>query len=204
MAACAAARRATGTRYVDGDTYVRPTSWQKAIDDGSPPCSPQIPILRSGRVLRPRSMAMRIIAPTPSRSSTWKGSAGMIFCSTYFVRKLFCASSREMPRIVCVRSFVPNEKNSAFVAISSAMLQAALDLLLALEFRAVFAGRAHHCDVHVHIGVLAEELVQRRVDEPDDHGEAVHRLVHLEEVALLERQQLRERFLPAGDVVGHD
>ena len=48
----------------------------------------------------------------------------MIFFSTYCVRNDFCASSREIPRMVCVRSFVPNEKNSAFVAISSEMRQA--------------------------------------------------------------------------------
>jgi len=59
-----------------------------------------------------------------SGSSTWNGSFGMIFFSTYCVRKLFCASSREMPRTVCVRSFVPNEKNSVFVAIWSAMMHA--------------------------------------------------------------------------------
>jgi len=56
---------------------------------------------------------------------TWNGSSGMIFCSTYRVRKLFCASSREIPRTVWVRSFVPNEKNSVSVAIWSALWRAA-------------------------------------------------------------------------------
>jgi len=51
---------------------------------------------------------------------------------------------------------------------------------------------------------VAQELVQRRVDQPDDDGQAVHRLVHLEEVALLEREQLRERCLSPVDRVGHD
>ena len=31
--------------------------WQKNTEAGSPPCSPQMPSLRSGRVLRPRSTA---------------------------------------------------------------------------------------------------------------------------------------------------
>ena len=45
-----------------------PTWWQNSTDDGSPPCSPQIPTLRSGRVLRPRSIAILTNWPTPSRS----------------------------------------------------------------------------------------------------------------------------------------
>ena len=36
------------------------------------------------------------------------------------MRNLPSASSREMPSVVCVRSFVPNEKKSAYSAISSA------------------------------------------------------------------------------------
>ena len=35
---------------------------------GSPPCSPQMPIFRSGRVLRPFSTAIFISWPTPSWS----------------------------------------------------------------------------------------------------------------------------------------
>src|SRR4051794_34506473 len=50
-AACAAARRATGTRKGEQLTYARPIWWQKTMLDGSPPCSPQIPSLMSGRAL---------------------------------------------------------------------------------------------------------------------------------------------------------
>ena len=52
------------------------TRWQNSTDEGSPPCSPQIPIFRSGRTRRPRSMPMRISSPTPSWSSTENGSWG--------------------------------------------------------------------------------------------------------------------------------
>src|SRR6185503_9665605 len=84
------------------------------------------------------------------------------------------------------------------------LLQPTLDLLLALELRAVLPGRPHHRDIDVDVRILAEEFVERRVDEADDDGKAVHRLVHLEEVALLERKELRERPLPALYLVGHD
>ena len=53
-----------------------PISWQKATDFGSPPCSPQIPISRFRRTFRPFVMAIRISAPTPSRSKLTKGSSG--------------------------------------------------------------------------------------------------------------------------------
>src|SRR5438094_8599322 len=54
MRACAALSRAIGIMNGEHDTYVMPTLWQNSTDEGSPPCSPQMPILRSGRVRRPR------------------------------------------------------------------------------------------------------------------------------------------------------
>ena len=51
---------------------------QNATDAGSPPCSPQIPSFNFGRILRPRSVAIRINSPTPSRSIDTNGSAGKI------------------------------------------------------------------------------------------------------------------------------
>ena len=57
------------------DTYASPALWKKSIDAGSPPCSPQIPIFRSGRAARPSSTAVSTSFPTPSLSSDWKGSA---------------------------------------------------------------------------------------------------------------------------------
>src|SRR5450759_1570713 len=54
-AARAAARRAIGTRNGEQDTYDRPARWKKSIESGSPPCSPQTPVLRPGLVMRPFS-----------------------------------------------------------------------------------------------------------------------------------------------------
>src|SRR6516162_11388975 len=51
IAACAAASRATGTRNGEQLTYVSPIRWQNFTESGSPPCSPQMPSLISGRVL---------------------------------------------------------------------------------------------------------------------------------------------------------
>ena len=45
---------------------VEAEAWQKATERGSPPCSPQMPIFRSGFAARPRSTAIRISSPTPS------------------------------------------------------------------------------------------------------------------------------------------
>src|ERR1017187_4101395 len=89
------------------------------MEEGSPPCSPQIPILMVGRVLRPFSTAILSNCPTPSRSSTANGSCFRIPSSRYFGRNLLM-SSREKPNVVCVRSLVPKLKNSASLAISSA------------------------------------------------------------------------------------
>jgi len=84
------------------------------------------------------------------------------------------------------------------------LLEAPPDLPLFFDLRAVLAGRLGNGDVDVDIRELAEELVERRIDEPDHDGQAVHGLVHLAEVALLEREELRERGLPALQGVGHD
>ena len=58
-------------------------------------------------------------SPTPSISSVMKGSALKIPLAVYSPMKR-AASSRLMPKVVCVRSLVPNEKNSADSAISPA------------------------------------------------------------------------------------
>src|ERR1022692_1619896 len=62
--ACAAAKRAIGTRKGLQLTYVRPRRWQNSTELGSPPCSPQMPSLMSGRVWRPFSTAIFINSPT--------------------------------------------------------------------------------------------------------------------------------------------
>src|SRR5206468_693382 len=46
------------------------------------------------------------------------GLAGRRFSSRYFGMKRPSTSSRENPNVICVRSFVPNEKNSATSAMS--------------------------------------------------------------------------------------
>ena len=51
-----------------------PTRWQNFTDSGSPPCSPQMPTFRFGRVMRPRSVPIFTSCPTPSWSRTAKGS----------------------------------------------------------------------------------------------------------------------------------
>ena len=53
MEACAAARRAIGTRKGEQLTYVSHALKQNSTEAGSPPCSPQIPTLRSFFVERP-------------------------------------------------------------------------------------------------------------------------------------------------------
>ncbi len=90
---------------------------------GSPPCSPQMPSFRSGLAFLPFSTAVLTSCPTPPRSITLKGSAGSIFFSTYSGRKV-PESSRLNPNVICVRSLVPNEKNCASAAISSAVTAA--------------------------------------------------------------------------------
>src|SRR5437867_7341068 len=42
------------------------------------------------------------------------------------------------------------------------------------------------------------------IDQSNNYGQSVHRLEHLAEVALLEREQLRERPLPSRGVVRED
>lgn len=74
IAACAAARRAIGTRKGEQETYVSPSLWQNSTDDGSPPCSPQMPRCISGRVAFPSLTAICMSLPTPSWSSLANGS----------------------------------------------------------------------------------------------------------------------------------
>ena len=73
---------------------------QLDILDGSPPCSPQIPISKSGWDDRPRSTAMLISWPTPSRSKTWNGFSGRMPLATYCMMTLASASSRLNPYVV--------------------------------------------------------------------------------------------------------
>ena len=84
-----------------------------------------------------------------------------------------------------------------------------VDLLHALERRlelleVVGALDPRPLDLGGEVREVLEELVQRRVEQPDRHRQADHRLEQALEVLLLERQQLGERLAPLLLVVGHD
>ena len=76
------------------------------------------PRCSDGFAARPSSLAIRISRPTPSTSIVTNGFAGTSLRSSYMPTNL-PMSSRENPNAVCVRSLVPNEKNSAVSAISA-------------------------------------------------------------------------------------
>jgi hypothetical protein len=68
-----------------------------------------MPSLISGFVLRPRSTAMRMRSPTPPSSIVSNGlRSGTVL--EIEGQELPSASSRDMPSVVCVRSFVPKEE----------------------------------------------------------------------------------------------
>ena len=76
--------------------------------------------LEIGTRRAPRSQPMRTSWPTPSTSSLSNGLADSSFCSRYSAMKRPSTSSRLKPNVICVRSLVPNEKNSATSAMRSA------------------------------------------------------------------------------------
>ena len=59
-------------------------------------------------------------------------------------------------------------------------------------------------DLDRELGVVGQELVQRRVDQPDRDRQPVHRLEDPAEVVALQRQQRRQRGLLTGLVLGDD
>src|SRR5438445_587758 len=73
------------------------------------------------------------------------------------------------------------------------LLEPPVDALLLGQVRAVLPGGTRDSDLDVDVRVLAQELVERRVDEADDDRQAVHCLEPLAEIALLERQPHLER-----------
>ena len=84
------------------------------------------------------------------------------------------------------------------------LLDALQQLPLLVERRAVLAGRFEPRDLDHQLFALGQELVQRRIDRPDGHRRAVHRLEDAVEVVALQRQQLVERLAPVRFVVGED
>ena len=59
-------------------------------------------------------------------------------------------------------------------------------------------------DLDRQVGQVGQELVQRRVDQPDGDRQAVHRLEDLDEVAALQRLERVQRGLPLVVVLGQD
>ena len=59
-------------------------------------------------------------------------------------------------------------------------------------------------DLGLALLVVRQELVQRGIEQPDRHRQAVHRLEDPDEVLALERLELRQRGLAPGLVVGQD
>ena len=62
---------------------------------------------------------------------------------------------------------------------------------------ALLAARLGHRHAHRQLGDVGQELVQRRVEQPDRHRQAVHRLEDPDEVLALHRQQLGQFGAPA-------
>ena len=73
--------------------------------------------------------------------------------------------------------------------------------LLLAELALVAVARFQLGDLDHQVFALRQELVERRIDQADGHGRAVHRLEHAVEVVALERQQLVERGAAIGFVV---
>ena len=98
-----------------------PARWQNLTVSGSPPCSPQMPTLRSGRVLRPLLDAdLDQLADALLVEGRERVGRPDLLLRRYSGRNL-PASSRLTPNVICVRSLVPKLKNSATSAISSAV-----------------------------------------------------------------------------------
>ena len=62
-----------------------------------------------------------------------------------------------------------------------------------LVVRGVLAALPGHGHLDGQLGAVGQELVQRRVEQPDRHRQPVHRLEQLDEVVALQRQQRVQR-----------
>ena len=86
-----------------------------------------------------------------------------------------------------------------------ALLERAHALELVLELAQLRrAAQARLGDPLHELVAIGQELVQRRIQQPDRDRQPRHRLEEPLEVRLLQRQQLVERGPPAGLVLGHD
>ena len=95
-----------------------PILLKNLIESGSPPCSPQTPHLSSGLLDLPDWIPYSTSLPTPLVSMVLNGSASRSLLPSYSPMKV-PTSSREKPNVIWVRSLVPNEMNSAVLAILS-------------------------------------------------------------------------------------
>src|ERR1700692_3240518 len=103
-----------------------------------------------------------------------------------------------MPSVVCVRSFVPKEKKSAYSAISPARSAARGSSIIVPHVYSISgASSAITCSVSARSRRRQQELMQRRIEQPYGPREPRHRLEDLLEVGLLERQQPVERLAAA-------
>jgi hypothetical protein len=80
-----------------------------------------------------------------------------------------------------------NSRSASIFARTSAVLAPS-----ALATSSTFTGRRR------------QELVQRRIEQPDRHGQPVHRTEDADEVGVLDRAQLVERACAVGGVAGED
>ena len=86
---------------------------RSATEAGSPPCSPQMPSFRSGRVARPRSTASSTSSPTPAWSSSGTGRRRRCSALQVGVEELARSRRATRPSVIWVRSLVPKLKKSA-------------------------------------------------------------------------------------------
>ena len=77
-------------------------------------------------------------------------------------------------------------------------------LLLGLDLLGRSLGQLQLLELHHRLGVVGQELVQRRVEQADGHRQALHRPEDAVEVLALERQQLGQVLLALGGVGRHD
>src|SRR5436190_1452662 len=108
-------------------------------------------------------------------------------------------SSREKPNVICVKSLVPNEKNSACSAILSAssaamphhrvrLVEGLRTLTEHLEIDAELVGQLREL-----LFRLRHELVKRRIEEADRDRQTVHDLEGLADVLLDVDEEVVER-----------
>ena len=111
------------------------------------------------------------------------------------------AASKMARACISVISGIGDAETAAAVAEHGVCLVQARDLGLELLVRRCPSCRPVRA---ISFSRVRQELVERRVEGPDGHGQPVHHLEEAREVALLHGQELCQRLLPALQVIGHD